>query len=131
MGSLVGHLCSDNWRASLKDSVMRTNIRHIAGMSIDLQQCEHPRLIEINREHTETLSNMSRLMKSLKSLSAEPSVANFVALSPLLGGLTERAKHRFGNTKQLDVELMLLKVAWVPPLVCSRSDSAIRRIGQT
>lgn len=107
VGSLIGHLNSENWRACL--APVRSNIRSVAGLSVELQNCEHPRLIEINKGHMTTMSALLQLTKGLKALSAEYSVSNLANLSPMLATLLTNVKERLGPSHELDSELMVLK----------------------
>lgn len=110
VGSLVGDLSSENWRACL--APVRSNVRGVVGFSIELQTCEHPRLIEVNKKHMQSLSSMLQLMKGVKALSIEYSVPNLIALCPLLGNLLDDVKDRCGRGQELDAALMVLKVKW-------------------
>lgn len=82
VGSLMGHLCSETWRACIVP--IRSNIKSVAGFNVELQNCEHPRLIELNKGHMDALSNMLQLIKGVKALASEYSVPNLVKVAPLL-----------------------------------------------
>lgn len=78
VNSMLSQLQTPDWRLTMKDSSLRSNLRSTAGLHIELQSCEYPSLIQVNESHTDVFTTME-LFRSASPLSTESSPSGIYA----------------------------------------------------